>query len=97
MIRGEIKLKSKEVDKNGTRYPVALFISVNGNEVENRGNGMEKAMLAKSSCLFMVKVFSGLNYLFLNFILCFEWRELYKNINYIHDFCINCMSLDIIS
>lgn len=35
MIRGEIKLKSKEVDKNGTRYPVALFISVNGNEVEN--------------------------------------------------------------
>ena len=73
MIRGEIKLRSKEPEQNEKWCPVALFMPVNGNEVENKGNGMEKVMLAKSSCIFMVKsIFRlELSHIFHNFILCF--------------------------
>lgn len=78
MIRGEIKLGSKEPEQNEKSCPVALFMPVNGNEVENKGNRMEKVMLAKSSYIFMVKsIFRlELSHIFLNFILCFVGRNM---------------------
>lgn len=46
MIRGEIKFQSTVTGQNEESHSIALFINVNGNEVENRGSGMEKVMLA---------------------------------------------------
>lgn len=46
IIRGEIKLKSTVTGQKEKSDSIALFINVNGNEVENRGSGMEKVMLA---------------------------------------------------
>lgn len=51
--------KSKEPGQKEKWRSAALFIHMNGNEVENRGNGMEKAMLAKGRCVFMLRVFSA--------------------------------------
>lgn len=73
MIRGEIKLKSKEPDQNKKCHLVALVTSLNGNEVENRGNVMGEVMLAKSSCIFVVKIFLGLNYVTSSSILYFAF------------------------
>ena len=78
MSRGEIKLRSKEPEQNEKWCTGALFMPVNGNEVENKGNGMEKVMLAKSSCIFMVKsIFRlELSHIFHNFILCVVGRNM---------------------
>ena len=48
--------KSKEPGQNEKWRSVALFIHTNGNEVENRGSGTEKVMLAKSRCVLMLRV-----------------------------------------
>lgn len=47
MTRGEIKAQVQEPEQNEKWCPVILFMPMNGNEVEKKGNGMEKVMLAQ--------------------------------------------------
>ena len=48
-----------------------VYVYVNGNEVENTGSEMEKVMLAKSNCRYVLKIFLGLNYITFSSILYF--------------------------